>query len=73
MEGGEDRGPRNTGWVEDMIDRALGGRCGEVDKLDDALGSVVNREPRDSLVELGKNTDRVCTLRVQIDLVRQER
>jgi len=61
VEGGEDGGPGNAGWLEDVVDGAVGG-CGQVDELDDALGGVVGGEPRDSLVEFGKDTDRVCTL-----------
>ena len=61
VEGGEDGGPWDAGWVEDVVNGAVGGR-GQVDELDDALGGVVDGEPRDSLVELGKDTDRVCTL-----------
>lgn len=61
LEGGEYDGPGNTGWVEDVIDGAFNGR-GQINELDDALGSVVDREPRDAFVELGKDPDGVCTL-----------
>ena len=60
-EGGEDGGPGDARWVEDVVDGAIGG-CGQVDELDDALGGVVDGEPRDEFVEFGKDADRVSTL-----------
>lgn len=62
-ERGEDRGPGDAGWVEDVVDGAVAGRGrGEFDKFDDALGGVVNGKPRDMFVQFWKDTNRVCTL-----------
>lgn len=59
--------------MEDVVDGAVAlrgrgrgrgevGVCGEVNELDDALGGIVDGEPRDLFVQFGKDTDRVCTL-----------
>ena len=61
MESVKHGGPGDAPRVEDVINGTISGR-GQVDELDDALGGVVDWEPRHVFVELRDNPDRVCAL-----------